>query len=103
MRRRLTLAYVTRGYINSGAIIPDQKIASGVVVYRVIEGKLSDIVVDGTNWLNPGYVRGRLAQSAGPPLNIGRVEDRVQLLLQDPLINRMNVELVPVPRRARRN
>src|SRR5687768_2367219 len=41
-RREATLLYVNRGYINSGAIIPDQDVRDGVLVLRIIEGKLTD-------------------------------------------------------------
>jgi len=35
LRRQLTLLYVSRGYINSGAVIPDQRIAAdGVIVIK---------------------------------------------------------------------
>jgi hemolysin activation/secretion protein len=95
LRRRLTLAFVSRGYITSGAVLPDQKIENGAVTFRIVEGRISDITVEGTDWLDPDYVRARLGHAAGPPVNIAQVEERVQLLLQDPVIDRMNVELVP--------
>jgi hemolysin activation/secretion protein len=76
-------------------VLPDQRIENGVVIYRVVEGRLTDIEVTGTDWLRPGYVRDRLARAAGPPVNVEAVERRVELLLQDPAIARMNVELVP--------
>jgi hemolysin activation/secretion protein len=95
LRRRLTLAYVDRGYITSGAVLPDQQVTNGVVTYRLVEGAISEIDVSGTTSLNEDYVRNRLARAAGPPLNINEVERRVQLLLQDPNIERMNVELAP--------
>ncbi|CAH2600054.1 exported protein of unknown function [Rhodovastum atsumiense] len=94
LRTRLTMAYVERGYINSGAVLPDQEIRDGVVTYRVIEGRVTDIEVTGTRWLSPRYVRNRLANIT-PPLNIHNLEAHVQFLLQDPVIQRMNVELVP--------
>jgi hemolysin activation/secretion protein len=96
LRYRLTQAYVERGYINSGAILPDQQIQDGVVTYRMIEGRLVDIEVTGTQWLSPQYVRNRLT-GLSEPVNIHDIEERIQLLLQDPTILRMNVELVPGP------
>ncbi len=32
--------YVDKGYINSGAIIPDQAVKDGVVLLKIIEGEL---------------------------------------------------------------
>ena len=34
----LTLAYIERGYVTSGAVIPDQTIEDGVILIEVIEG-----------------------------------------------------------------
>jgi len=95
LRRRLTLAYVERGYINSGAMLPDQEVRDGVVTYRMVEGRLAQIQIEGTGRLDERYVRNRLAQGAGPPLNVERLQQRLQILLQDPLIERMNVDLQP--------
>src|SRR5215470_16918409 len=41
LRVALTLLYVNRGYVNSGAILPDQTVTEGVVTYQVIEGGLA--------------------------------------------------------------
>jgi hemolysin activation/secretion protein len=95
LRNRLTLAYVERGYVNSGAVLPDQDVADGSVLFHIIEGRLSEISVDGLKRLDERYVRNRLARGVGPPLRIDDVERRLQLLLQDPLIERLNVELLP--------
>ncbi len=95
LRDRLTRAYVSRGYINSGAVLPDQRFENGELTYRVVEGRLTEINVTGTVWLSPRYVRERLARSIDFPLNMNDVERGVQLLLNDPAIAQMNVELVP--------
>jgi len=52
IRRQLTLLYINRGYINSGAIIPDQNVINGVVSFRFVEGRVTDIEV--TDGLQPG-------------------------------------------------
>jgi len=39
LRLALTLLYVNKGYLTSGAIIPDQDVASGVITVQIIEGK----------------------------------------------------------------
>jgi hemolysin activation/secretion protein len=95
MRYRLTQAYVDRGYINSGAVLPDQTVEDGVVTFRIVEGRLTGIDVTGTDWLSPGYVRNRLERGTGPPLNLAAMEQKIQLLLQDPNIAQINAELVP--------
>ena len=95
LRQALTLKYVNAGYINSGALLPDQTVAEGVIEFRIVEGKLSDITVTGTAHLDNGYVRDRLALGGVAPLNVNTLQDRLQLLLQGPFIERINAELAP--------
>jgi hemolysin activation/secretion protein len=95
IRRALTLTYVQHGYINSGAVLPDQTVDGGVVTYRVIEGKVSDINITGLERLDPDYLRGRLESATQPPFNVNRLEERVKILLQDPNIDHLNVDIEP--------
>ena len=93
LRTAVTLLYVKQGYVTSGAMIPDQAITTGIVRIDIIEGKLSDIAVEGERWLWPSYYRRRIALGAGPPVNIYTLQERLQLLQQDPLVQRINAEL----------
>ncbi len=97
LRHRLTLQYVKNGYVNSGALLPDQRVTDGIITYRIIEGELSEIRIEGTGRLRPEYVRDRLGLGAGPPLNTEDLQERFQLLLSDPLIERLNGTLGPGP------
>ena len=38
LRLALTLLYINKGYLTSGAIIPDQDVQAGVVAVHIIEG-----------------------------------------------------------------
>lgn len=95
LRTELTLLYVNRGYINSGAILPDQTITDGVVTFRIIEGELTRIDVEGNSWFRSNYLIKRLALGAGPPLNLNTLQERLRLLLEDQRIRRLNAELKP--------
>jgi len=95
LRRALTLLYVEKGYITSGAILPDQSASDGIITFQMIEGKHSDINVEGTDWFQPFYFSSRLRQSAGPPVNLNELRDRLQIFLQDQRIARINSELQP--------
>jgi len=96
LRRRLTLHYVERGYINSGAVIPDQRIgADGVVEIRIVEGRLQRIEVEGTEHFRKDYFSDRLALRAGPPLNVTELERELQIRLRDPLLTSINAQLLP--------
>lgn len=95
LRLALTRLYVDRGYINSGAVLPDQTITDGTVTYQIIEGRLTDIDVEGNRWFRPGYLRSRLRLGAGPPLNVNELQERLQFLLEDQRIRRLNADLRP--------
>jgi hemolysin activation/secretion protein len=95
LRRQLTLYYVNRGYVNSGAVIPDQRITDGVVDIRIVEGRLSRIDVEGTRHFRPDYFSDRIALYAGPPLNLVNLEQGLQILLRDPLVSSINAQLAP--------
>lgn len=95
LRRELTIYYVKKGYINSGAIIPDQDVVEGVITYRIIEGTLNRIEVTGTKWFRSSYLKKRIARGSGPPLNVVALQNRLLLLQQDPRIERINAELRP--------
>lgn len=95
LRLRLTRRYVAAGYINSGALIPDQEVRDGVVAIRIVEGTLDEIAVGGAHRFEAEFIGARLRQGAGPPLNVGALQERMQLLLQNPQIERVNAELAP--------
>ena len=95
LRRLLTLYYVERGYINSGALLPDQEVTDGVVRFRLVEGTLNEIDVAHDGRLRPGYVSERIRIGAGATLNLAQLQERLQLLQQDRLIETVNAELRP--------
>ena len=95
LRVALTVNYVNRGYINSGAIIPDQTVDDGQVTIRIVEGDLTEINLEGNRWFRDSYIRDRLSLGVGHPFNINTVQERMQLLLQDPRFARLNADLRP--------
>lgn len=100
LRLALTLLYINNGYITSGAVIPDQDVNDGVIHIQIIEGALSRIDVEGTNWFRRGYLSDRVALGAGPPLKIEPLQGRLQMLQQDPRLERINAELRPGDQRG---
>ncbi len=96
IRYRLTRFYVDRGYVNSGAILkPDQQVDDGVVTYQIQEGRLDDVTVSGNGRLRPAYITKRLWADPEKPFNTEELQKRFQLLLRDPLIERMNGRIRP--------
>lgn len=91
----LSRYYIDHGYINSGIILPDQEIKNGIIHFQVIEGELSKLQISGNAWLRSAYIDDRIRQSFETPLNIKDVQNRLLILQQDPLIERINAELSP--------
>ncbi len=95
LRSQITELYIKKGYITSGAFIPNnQDVASGIVQIQVVEGELEGISIVGLQRLQPAYVRSRIQRFAGKPLNKNSLEKALQLLQLDPVIKRVNAELI---------
>jgi hemolysin activation/secretion protein len=95
LRRALTLHYIQKGYVSSGALLPDQEVVDGVVTFRIVEGQLTDIVIEGNRWLRSDYLTDRIRPGTGPPLNINDLQERMRILQQDRNIQRLHGELRP--------
>jgi len=100
LRDRLTLAYVTRGYVTSGATLPTQTLADGVLRVQIIEGRLGDIDVEVDGRLRPSYFRWRLAHEQGGVLNVEKLEKQLQLFQQDVRVQSLQARLQPTPTRG---
>jgi hemolysin activation/secretion protein len=95
IRRQLTLLYIDRGYLNSGFRIPDQNVANGIVRFEAVEGRVTAVNVTGTKHFKPEYFQARLERGLTTPFNIAELETEQQILLQDSLVQRLNIELLP--------
>ncbi len=95
LRQRLTLLYVNAGYLNSGAILPDQDVRGGAVEYRIVEGRLGGVDIEGNRWFRDRYLESRILRGAHTPLKVEDLEEQLQLLQQDPRIRRVDAALLP--------
>jgi hemolysin activation/secretion protein len=95
MRTRLTRLYVDRGYINSGFVIPDQDASSGIVTFHAVEGRVTEVGTTGTVHFDPDYFNARLERGLSVPFNINDLQAEQQILLQDPLVRRLNLDVAP--------
>ena len=100
LRLALTLLYVNKGYLTSGAIIPDQDVMSGVITVQIIEGKLTRIDVEGNRWFRSSYLSDRLSLGIRTPVRLDPLQEQLQLLQQDRRIERVNAELRPGDQRG---
>jgi hemolysin activation/secretion protein len=97
LRLALTRAYVELGYINSGAVLPNQRIENGRVVFRIVEGRLSAIRIAEGSRYQDGFIRDRLRRGAGPPLNISELEQQLRLVHLEPGVSHIRANLAPGP------
>jgi hemolysin activation/secretion protein len=93
----ITQLYLNENYLNSRAVAvtPQPGMASDVLVIRVIEGRLADIDIQGTQRVNPAYIRSRIQLGAGVPLNAVKLEEQLRLLRLDPLFDNIEASLRP--------
>ncbi|MHC5827151.1 MAG: POTRA domain-containing protein, partial [Nostoc sp.] len=80
-----------------GALFPPcctSDIESGIVTIQIVEGKLEGIEIKGLQRLEDSYVRSRIKIATTAPLNRQRIEEALQLLQLDPIIKRVNAELI---------
>lgn len=90
---QITQLYLQKGYITSRAIVDENSLATGNIKILVIEGTLEKIEVEGTERLDPDYIRDRIALGGGTPLNSANLEDQLRLLRADPLIENIEASL----------
>lgn len=96
LRQELTLHYIHSGFINSGAVLPQQTVRDGELRVRIVEGRLSEVQIDGLEHIREFYLRPRILRDAAEkPLNVKDLQENLQLLQQSPLIKRINAELAP--------
>ena len=95
IRQAITVYYVNAGYINSGAVLPDQRITEGRVKYKIIEGRLSKLDVTGTDHLRPSFIEDRFDSFLDRPLNVAELREKVELIRQNPNVARIHASLNP--------
>ena len=97
VRRILSDFYLNQGYINSGAIFPNQKVKQGIVRVKIIEGRLTRVDISGNTKLKSDYITKRILPGSEKEavLNINDLQNRLKLLKQNPLIKQVNASLSP--------
>lgn len=103
LRLALTRLYVDQGYVNSGVVIPDQRIKEGIVRLSVIEGRLGGTTITGNNMLRDEYIKDRLDRAiltGEKPLNVFVLQRNLKLLKDDPHIGALHGRVVPGKRKG---
>ena len=94
-RQDLTLLYVNHGYVNSGAVLPNQDGKDGIITFQLVEGRLTGITLKGNFWFRGWWLRNEIRRGAGQPLNFNKLKQTLQLLRQNATISQVNAELKP--------
>jgi hemolysin activation/secretion protein len=100
MRDRLTLAYVERGYVSSGAILKLEQLNNGILPIEIVEGILAKIDINTTGRLRDSFLRSRIVSTPkkgrkSEVVNLNVLEERLQILQQMPQIDSLQSQLVP--------
>lgn len=95
-REALERAYQGAGFLSVFVDIPEQKVDSGVVRLRVVEGRVDRLAVSGSRYYDQGFIRRGV-----PALAPGTVPDFNQLQAQLGTLNRDERQLQPVLRPGR--
>ncbi len=95
LREAVTQLYVRAGYVNSRARLPDQDFRGAVLRVECIEGHLADVVISGNRGYRDRYLRARLGNESGTPVNTFAIERRLRALEAEPGIRSVRAVLRP--------
>ncbi len=95
VRHALSTLYIERGYMNSGVVIPDQKLDKGVIRLQAVEGQLTQVTIDGNDRLRTQYIEKRIRLGLQSPLNVVDLQDALRTLQLNPHIGQINARLLP--------
>ena len=91
----ITQLYVAKGYINSGAILPEQDLASGIIQIDIVEGELSTIEIVESGRISESRIRSLINSEVGHPLNITDLQKAFSKIELEPTIDHIKGQLVP--------
>ena len=95
LKDKITSHYVNNGFINSGAILPDQDIGGGIIVFKIQEGIVENTQILKTKHLADHYILSRVERGIRQPLNIFELEENFKILEQDSNIESIQATLEP--------
>nr|VFJ55034.1 MAG: Hemolysin activation/secretion protein [Candidatus Kentron sp. DK] len=96
LRMQLTRLYRQRGFIGSGALIPDQQIGDdGRLRIVLVEGKLGTVAINGLDRLNRGYLLPVFQKMRDSPLNMGDLEVTLRSLESNPRLKKLRGKIRP--------
>jgi hemolysin activation/secretion protein len=99
LTQRLTRLYVESGYVTSGVLIVDEGVRDGELVLKAFEGTVAQVrFSQPPRWSRPQYLTRLLVPDDEEPVHLGNLQERLAALRDAGVIDRINAELVPLPR-----
>jgi hemolysin activation/secretion protein len=95
LRQELSVLYFDQGFVNSGVILPDQDISEGVITFREVRGRITEISLEGNRALRDRYWLDRLEAFQDDVLQINDLQSSLQLIEQEALVQRVEAQLLP--------
>jgi hemolysin activation/secretion protein len=85
--------YISKGYLNSGAFLPEQDITDGILKIQIVEGDLEDIEINQTRYINAQRLERQLRSRIGRPLNVNQLELVLERLRRQPVVDSVKASL----------
>jgi hemolysin activation/secretion protein len=95
LRQELSLLYFDQGFVNSGVALPDQDISQGVITFQEIRGRITEVSLQGNAALRDRFWTDRLESFQTDVLQINELQSTLQIIEQEPLVNRIEAQLLP--------
>jgi len=95
IQKRLSKYYFDNGYVNSGVIVPNQRITGGVIRLRAIHGRLTRVKMSGNKRISKDYIKSAIAKGVTVPLNAGRLQLALEALQSHPMIAEVKANISP--------
>ena len=95
LRKRLEALFAEAGFRTTRVTFPDQTLAGGELQIAVIETSIEDVIVQGTQRLDPAFLARRITRGVGKPMDVRRLDDNLRLLKLEQLVDRVRAEFRP--------
>ncbi len=82
--RNITQYYRLKGYITSRAFVPPQEVENGVVVIKVVEGRLGKVVINGNKLVKTDWLAGYVKMKTGEVIQYSKILQDLTRLNRNP-------------------
>jgi len=93
LRDLITLKYIEKGFITSGAVI--ESIRNKMVVIRIHEGVLDELNITTDGRLKESYIKNRLREAQKGVLNKEKIAEALQTFQLNPRVRQIKADLKP--------